>query len=179
MTNVLIIGYVWPEPVSSAAGSRMMALIQLFQQQGWKVSFASPAALSEHMFDLDSIGVITASIEVNDASFDDYIREQQPDIVLFDRFMMEEQFGWRVEKYCPSALRLLDTEDLHFLRHARHQAYKQGREVNKQDLFGELAQREIASILRSDLSLIIQRQKCNFSNRNSLLIPACYTIVRL
>ena len=174
MTHVLIIGYVWPEPASSAAGSRMMELIQLFQEQDWMVSFASPAALSEHMFDLGSIGVSTASIEVNDAGFDNYIREQQPDIVLFDRFMMEEQFGWRVEEHCPSALRLLDTEDLHFLRHARHQAFKQDREVSKQDLFGELAQREIASILRSDLSLIIstaemQLLEQEFSIESSLL----------
>jgi hypothetical protein len=33
--------------------------------------------------------------------------------VLFDRFMMEEQFGWRVAENCPNALRILDTEDLH------------------------------------------------------------------
>ena len=155
MTKVLIIGYVWPEPASSAAGSRMLELIHLFKKQDWEVSFSSPATLSEHMFDLDSIGVGATNIEVNDPSFDGYISKLQPDIVLFDRFMMEEQFGWRVEKNCPSALRLLDTEDLHFLRHARYQAFKQDREVSQQDLFGELAQREIASILRSDLSLII------------------------
>lgn len=155
MTKVLIIGYVWPEPDSSAAGSRMMGLIKLFQKQDWKVSFASPAALSDHMFDLGSIGIDTANIEINDTRFDNYISNLQPDIVLFDRFMMEEQFGWRVETHCSSALRLLDTEDLHFLRHARHQAFKQSRDVNKNDLFGELAKREVASILRSDLSLII------------------------
>jgi hypothetical protein len=42
-----------------------------------------------------------------------------PDIVVFDRYMTEEQFGWRVIKNCPKALRILDTEDLHFLRKAR------------------------------------------------------------
>lgn len=133
----------------------MMELIRLSLKQGWKVSFASPAALSEHIVDLGSIGVDTINIEVNDAGFDDYVSKLQPDIVLFDRFMMEEQFGWRVAKHCPSALRLLETVDLHLLRKARHQALKQDREVSKQDLFGELAQREIASVLRSDLSLII------------------------
>jgi hypothetical protein len=35
--------------------------------------------------------------------------------VLFDRFMMEEQFGWRVAENCPNALRILDTEDLHIV----------------------------------------------------------------
>jgi hypothetical protein len=48
--------------------------------------------------------------------------ELNPSVVLFDRFMMEEQFGWRVN--CPNALRLLDTEDLHCLRVARQKAFK-------------------------------------------------------
>ncbi len=38
--------------------------------------------------------------------------------------MMEEQFDWRVEKVCPNAFKLLDTEDLQFLRNARHEAVK-------------------------------------------------------
>jgi hypothetical protein len=45
------------------------------------------------------------------------VKELNP-AVLFDRFMMEEQFGWRVSENCPDALRLLDTEDLHCLRGA-------------------------------------------------------------
>ncbi|MBL4798292.1 MAG: glycosyltransferase, partial [Oleispira sp.] len=41
--QVLIIGYVWPEPNSSAAGSRMMQLISAMRGQDWQVTFASPA----------------------------------------------------------------------------------------------------------------------------------------
>jgi hypothetical protein len=43
------------------------------------------------------------------------VKELNPSVVLFDRFMMEGQFGWRVSENCPNALRLLDTEDLHLL----------------------------------------------------------------
>ena len=155
MKQVLIIGYVWPEPDSSAAGRRMMELIELFQQQDWRVEFASPAALSDHMPDLAAAGISTHSIALNCSSFDRYIEALAPDIVVFDRFMMEEQFGWRVEKQCPDALRILDTEDLHFLRNARHQALKQGRAVSRKDLLGDMAVREVAAILRSDLALMI------------------------
>jgi hypothetical protein len=28
----------------------------------------------------------------------------KPSVVLFDRFMIEEQFGWRVAENCPDAL---------------------------------------------------------------------------
>jgi hypothetical protein len=41
--KLLIIGFVWPEPNSSAAGGRMMQLISLFKAQGFSITFASPA----------------------------------------------------------------------------------------------------------------------------------------
>ncbi|WP_151173971.1 glycosyltransferase [Pseudoalteromonas ruthenica] len=155
MTQVLVIGYVWPEPNSSAAGSHMMSLLKLFRSQGWQVEFASPAQRSEHMQDLTEYGITCRDIALNCSSFDAYISELQPDIVMFDRFMMEEQFGWRVDKFAPEALKLLDTEDLQCLRGARHEAHKAGREFSHNDLHGDLAKREIAAILRCDLSLII------------------------
>jgi hypothetical protein len=155
MTRVLIIGYVWPEPDSSAAGSRMMQLIRLFLGQGWPVTFASAAANSSHMADIEALGVTRADIELNSTSFDEFVVQLQPDLVLFDRFMIEEQFGWRVAQQCPDALRILDTEDLHCLRAARHEAMKAGHAVTARELNSELAMREVAAILRCDLSLMI------------------------
>ena len=133
----------------------MMQLIDCFQHQGWQISFASPATIGQHKVDLTKQGVTEHTIELNSSSFDAFIQEMQPNIVIFDRFMMEEQFSWRVEKNCPDACRILDTEDLHFLRQARHQAIKQQRDISKTDLYSELAKREVASILRCDLSLMI------------------------
>ena len=153
--TLLIIGFVWPEPKSSAAGSRMMQLIALFQSQNYDIVFASPCAKSDNAFDLESIGVIQKTIELNAASFDDFIVTLNPKIVLFDRFMMEEQFGWRVAKQCPNAVRILDTEDLHFLRKARSQSVKDGELLNASYILNDTTKREIASIYRSDLSLII------------------------
>jgi glycosyltransferase involved in cell wall biosynthesis len=156
MQHVLVIGYVWPEPNSSAAGTRMLQLLQLFRAQNWEVTFACPASLSEFAFDLRQIGIATKTIQINDASFDEFIKKLQPTMVLFDRFMMEEQFGWRVAENCPNALRILDTEDLHSLRKARHQALKDGKDFHMDQLKAyQLAQREIASILRCDISLLI------------------------
>ena len=155
MTKLLVLGYVWPEPNSSAAGSHMLNLLDSFLQQNWQITFASPALLSEHREDLPARGIDEVSIALNSSSFDEFIDQLQPDIVLFDRFMLEEQFGWRVSKICPNALKILDTEDLHFLRNARHQAHKQNREVRQTDLQSDMAKREIAAIFRCDLSLII------------------------
>jgi glycosyltransferase involved in cell wall biosynthesis len=74
---------------------------------------------------------------------------------MFDRFMMEEQFGWRVDKFAPKALKILDTEDLQCLRQARHTAHKSKRDFTLADLQSDIAKREIAAILRCDLSLVI------------------------
>ena len=62
MNRILIIGHVWPEPDSSAAGSRMMQLIRLFLAQGWSVTFASAAVSSSHMADIEALGVQKAGI---------------------------------------------------------------------------------------------------------------------
>ena len=162
MKQLLIIGYVWVEPNSSAAGSRMLQLIELFLKQGYKITFASPAQKSIKATKLSAIGINEVSIELNSSSFDEFVKKMNPTIVMFDRFMMEEQFGWRVAENCPNALRILDTEDLHFLRKTRHQQLKKGESfTNAALLTSEDAKREIASILRCDLSLIISTFEMN------------------
>ncbi|WGK95608.1 MULTISPECIES: glycosyltransferase [Flavobacterium] len=154
--RLLIIGFVWPEPNSSAAGGRMMRLISLFKKQGFAITFASPAQDSDFMVSLADFGVDKAAIELNESSFDLFLKELQPSVVLFDRFMIEEQFGWRVAEHCPDAVRILDTEDLHCLRLARQNSFKANREFEVLDLLQEeVAKREIASILRSDVSLMV------------------------
>ena len=157
--KVLIIGTVWPEPGSSGAGLRMMELMRLFVRQHWQVTFACTAAESEHMADLEELGIQRQKILINDSSFDTFLEENRPDMVVFDRFPIEEQFGWRVEKVCPNALRVLETIDLHCLRQARHQVFKRQPEVVKDvptsDLYNEIALREIAAILRCDLSIMV------------------------
>jgi glycosyltransferase involved in cell wall biosynthesis len=152
MSKVLIIGFVWPEPNSSAAGQRMLQLINCFINNKFDVVFATQAQESEFAFQLSELNVQSFKINVNDPSFDLFVKNQNPSIVMFDRFIMEEQFGWRVAEQCPDALRILDTEDLHFLRKERQQKLNQ--KVEKEP-FSDIAKREIASIYRCDLTLII------------------------
>ena len=173
--HLLIIGFVWPEPKSSAAGSRMMQLIEVFHSEEYHITFASPCAKSDNAFNLESIGVSQVSIELNNSSFDIFIKKLNPDVILFDRFMMEEQFGWRVKEQCPDALRVLDTEDLHCLRKGRQQAFQDDKPFDESYLFHDIAKREVASIYRSDLSLIISEAemhilKYQFKVDESLLL---------
>lgn len=155
MKHVVIIGTVIPEPNSTAAGTRMLQLIDFFQAENYKVTFLSAALASNFSFDLNSIGVDFHNIVLNDASFEILIKDLNPSVIIFDRFSTEEQFGWKVSEKCPTALRILDTEDLHFLRKARENAFKQNKVLEDKDLISDVFKREIGSILRCDLSLII------------------------
>ena len=154
--SLLIIGAVWVEPNSSAAGKRMLQLIAQFLERDYKITFASPAQKNEKAIDLFSLGINEVAIVLNNVSFDNFIKELNPNIVLFDRFMMEEQFGWRVAENCPETIRILDTEDLHCLRKTRELCLKQHVHFSVDELLKQdITKREIAAILRCDLSLII------------------------
>ena len=153
----------------------MLQLIHLCLSQNWQVVFASPARLSEHRTNLEELGVEEKIIALNCSSFDDYLVQLQPDVVIFDRFFTEEQYGWRVAQKLPKALRILNTEDLHSLRYVRQQLLKSQQKQcttetekhqlgpvlrDSQALFqlmakDDMAQREIAAIYRCDLSLMI------------------------
>ncbi|MCB9225758.1 MAG: glycosyltransferase [Chitinophagales bacterium] len=152
MQKLLIIGRTFPEPNTTATGKRMMQLIAFFQQNNYAITFSSTAQPTKYSIDLKEIGISVQQIELNNASFDEFIKTLQPNIVLFDRFISEEHFGWRVAEKVPNAIRILDTEDLHFLREAREISLKKKQPIN---LFSALSQREIASIYRCDVSLII------------------------
>jgi len=148
--HLAIIGLVIPEPASTAAGHRMMQLIQLFSENDYRITFLTASNNVEF-----SEKIVIEKIEINNESFDEKIRNLNPNVVLFDRYVTEEQFGWRVAENCPNAVKIIDTEDLHFLREARRKAFVEKRNVEKKDLINDVFVREIASILRCDLSLII------------------------
>lgn len=161
MHSLLIIGKVWPESTTTGAGVRMMQLIDSFRNSGYSITFASTAQKSDHSEDLTKLGVDTVMIELNSDNFNIFLRQLQPAIVLFDRFTTEEQFGWRVQEELPDCVRVLDTEDLHFLRSARESVLKKigfpySLDQTLEEAFKlDITYREIAAILRCDVNLII------------------------
>ena len=155
--KVLIIGKVWPEPNSSAAGKRMMQLISFFQLKEMEVIFVSAAKTTEFQVDLKLLDIEFQQVQLNEDSFDAYVKSKVPDIVVFDRFLSEEQFGWRIDECAPNAVKILNTEDLHFLRGAREEALKKGEKTDGTKIRTDLFQRELLSIYRSDLTLLVSQ----------------------
>lgn len=153
--KVLVLGWVWPEPKSSAAGKRILQIMDVFHQMNMEIHFASAAQKSEYSTNWE-YDVIEHSIEINSSSFDTWIKDLHPDIVLFDQINCEEYFAWRIHKQCPKAIRILDCEDLQMLRKGREKALRSKQEFNIGLLKNEtLSFREIACIQRSHLSIII------------------------
>lgn len=159
MLKTVVIGYVWPEPKSSAAGQNMLSILKSCHQAGFELTFLTAATDSDHKADLASLGVTCQQVALNCSSFDHLIKKINPDIVIFDRYMTEEQFSWRVKESCPNAVRILNTEDLHSLRQARHDSVKRNGDALAAELNTDLSQREVASILRSDLTLVISHHE--------------------
>ena len=165
--HLVVIGLVIPEPASTAAGHRMMQLIRLFSEANCKVTFLTASNNVEF-----SEKIEIQKIEINSESFDEKIRNLNPDLVLFDRYVTEEQFGWRVSEQCPNAVKIIDTEDLHFLREARRKAFAEKRTLEKKDLTNSIFMREVAAILRCDLSLIISEFEYNLLVNEFRIDPA-------
>ena len=89
----------------------------------------------------------------------------QPSIVVFDRFFAEEMFSFIVRKYYPDALRIIDQQDVHFLREARQKMAAKMTTTATTTIKDIVAHRpdatssrsllrEIASIYRSDLTFV-------------------------
>lgn len=165
--TILALCTVFPEPNSSAAGQHLLSLLRVFAETGDKIHIASAAQQDDSAPDLGYMGYEVHSVALNCSSFNVWVRELQPDIVFYDRFMLEEQFSWRVRESVPKAMHVLDTEDLHSLRHLRQDIIKRQafcdvswpalKDLHQHHhvMHHPLALREIGSILRSDLSLII------------------------
>ncbi|MGW9686230.1 glycosyltransferase [Flagellimonas sp. 2504JD1-5] len=177
--KLLIIGYVWPEPNTTAAGHRMMQLIHAFKSFGYQITFGSTSSKTNFSEKLEALDIHCVSLKLNHPSFDEFIKQLKPTVVLFDRFMVEEQFGWRVAGFAPSALRILNTEDLHSLRKTRETCHKKSVEWTVEEwLASDITKREVASIYRSDLTLMVSTyemglltKKLNVPNTIMLHLP--------
>lgn len=160
--SALLISYVWPEIRSSAAGLRTLNLIQTLKNGGWQVHVASHSAETLYKTELQEMGIHTHSVQPNSPDFDLLVQQIAPEVVLYDRFVIEEQFGWRVREHCPKALQILDTQDLHFLRRLRERAHQSKVAYSKiaaadLDFQDPDTLRELSSIYRCDLTLVLSR----------------------
>ena len=74
MNKLLIIGYIWPEPHRTAAGYRMLQLIDLFIDKQYAVVFCSAAKIKSTSSSLlEERGIPMIPIALNDDYFDQMV----------------------------------------------------------------------------------------------------------
>lgn len=160
--SVLFVSPVWPERTSSAAGVRTSDLIASFLEKECKVSYAAMASPNKHSEALARDG----GVEVYPCQanrVDDFKRildAARPTTVVFDRYYAEEMFSYIVRDHIPDAMRVLDMQDVHFLRTWRQKVVGGG----ETDLWKvirsmppstyEPCLRELASIYRCDVTCV-------------------------
>jgi O-antigen biosynthesis protein len=154
--KVCVLTTVWPEPDSSAVGVRLLQWIEFFERWGAEVTVASPGRpLSKEKRPLPP-GVRSQQLALNRSDQDHWWQEEAFDLVLFERFTTEEQFGFQVERASPKTLRILETVDIHFLRKQR----ERGIAVEQDEL------RERSAAARCDLTFV-----CSFAEVDILTQP--------
>jgi glycosyltransferase involved in cell wall biosynthesis len=159
-----------------------MQWIRYFLSRGYRVTLSSPSKerdesewghvefpegveilplpLNQSQVDLPEEMATALSLE-SQAHLGEMLKRLKPDVVMFDRFILEEQFGHWVYQYCPQARVMLETQDLHFVRRARESAKDQylqvdvGADFYQHGPVAETALREIASIHRVDHTFVV------------------------
>lgn len=163
--SILFLGFEWPEPASSAAGVRTVSLIAAAQAVGWSVAVGAAASPTAASAALARRGVPTHRVPLNRSNqLDAVLQATRPDVVIFDRFIAEEAFSWRVRETLPAAARVLDMQDCHALRRARGVAASAALRAGHCPVTAALAAwpdaadadaaREWAAIARSDTVLV-------------------------
>ncbi|OQR84144.1 hypothetical protein ACHHYP_13838, partial [Achlya hypogyna] len=161
--TLVVAGCVWPEKTSSAAGVRTTALIDLARADGWRVVCVSPCRPNEHTARWAAAGVPCVQLDPNTGAVEAFLKTTPADAVLFDRFIAEEMYGWHFVTHAPAACRILDLQDVHFLRKAREHlvmkaqadfASTLGLDVDVEPVLPNVL-RELASIYRSDATLYV------------------------
>ncbi len=160
----------WPEPASTAAGQHLIQVLESLIPIAHTILIGHTAYKTDRSHIFDSEVISSKRIFINDSEFDSILVDFAPHIVLFDRFTLEEQFGWRVSEHCPEAMKILNTEDLHGLRAAREEALFQNRDWQDCIKSNTILLRELASLYRCDLTLIISEFEMEFLK--SLDVPS-------
>ena len=180
--NVAYIGASWPQPNTTAAGSRTIGLLKCLLRLGYQVTFLTYKKPNpSQMTAISQLPVATHYCPPNDEAHFQTVAGT-PDICVFEKFPTEEMFSYQVHRLFPNCLRVLDTQDLHCLRTQRQalgQVSLAASKAHVPTLLGdEMACREIASIHRSDLVVYCSDYEVEVTKRlgveNGLVLPMFY-----
>ena len=154
--RVLVLDHCTPTPDQDAGSITAFNLMRIFQELGFKVTFAPEdnfLYMGPYTSDLQRIGVeclyapYVTSVEQHLAEYGD-----QYDVVVVFRVLAAERNLELIRKYCPNAKLVFHTSDLHYLRELR-EAELSGSEALRQR--AEKTRGREMSIIRSADATIV------------------------
>ena len=153
--RALYITEFWPNAQLSAAGRRHEQIVRILQNMGCLVCCASTAQNTHETHTKDN-SYQTLALTLNTQESEASIVSYNPNLVVFDRFLQEEKWGWIFDTHLPSCIKITDTSDFYSLRSSREKALLLNRPWVIEDLIQDShLYRELSSLYKSDLSLII------------------------
>jgi O-antigen biosynthesis protein len=174
-TSILFLAGLFPEPTASAAGVRTQFLVQQLARaegvQGIHFGTGVSKPKTDSTAALKDLGVEFHHVPPNDSHCIQRLIQKlcgadqgKNLVVVLDRFYGEEAYSFHVRQHAPNAAIVLDMQDLHSLRRFRQEIVEKNRN-HQEDPLSNLPtdfpkaqdtnlQRELASIHRSDLTLV-------------------------
>jgi GT2 family glycosyltransferase len=154
--HVLIIDATLPEPDHDSGSMRMVAMLELWRELGYRVTFVA-ANLS--WSDRYSTALQRRGIEVLHhpmiASIEQWLMSNghRLDLVMVSRHYILQPLHPMIRKACPSAKLIFDTVDLHYLREQRKAELEDSAAMAR--MAAQTKTAELKLIANSDITLVV------------------------
>ncbi|MFZ9576800.1 MAG: glycosyltransferase [Bacteroidia bacterium] len=153
--NVLYITEFWPDPTQSAAGRRQVQILRILESAGYNVTTASTAHWNENQ-NTTTFTKQRLQLFLNTEQTVSDLIHHNPKLVIFDRFLQEEKWGWIFDQFLPTCIKITDTSDFYSLRNSREHSITSHTVWNIDSMLEDpVLLRELASIYKCDLNLVI------------------------
>jgi glycosyltransferase involved in cell wall biosynthesis len=154
--HVLVVDATTPEPDKDSGSVRLVALLTILRQLGYRVSFMPEnlAWIPKYTARLQALGVEVLHHPWID-SMESGLRRQgdRLDLVIVSRHYVLSPLLGDIRRHCPNARVVFDTVDLHFLREQR--MAELGNDEKAERTARKTRDQELGLIERSDATLVV------------------------
>jgi O-antigen biosynthesis protein len=164
--HILIVDALAPDPTRDSGSLRMINIMRIIRELGWRVSFApdNRRASKEEIARLGSLGIRTLC-KPWAPSLEKWLKREGHglDAVMLCRHYVAEPYITLVRRLVPNARIIFDTVDLHFLREQRAAEHAKNPSLARQAEASR--QKEFALIQASDVTFVVSPVEQNLLAR--------------
>jgi len=160
-TSVLVIGVRIPTPDLDSGSLRLFRILQILAQISRDTCFLAVCPFNQPLYssrlkddreNLRNVGIIVPEGREEDPEAFLRTRGQKFAMVILSDEFVAHRYLTRVRRYCPEALVVFDTVDLHYLRLYREALITRNRRLVKMAI--ATRKRELQAVEKSDVTLV-------------------------